>query len=426
LEEASDAGAARSPGKIVLVNRFFFPDESATSQILTDAASHLARSGHDVTVVTGRWSASSSGSVRPARDSVRGANVRRIWSVPQGSGGIARKLLAFASFYPSAFVALVRLLRRGDVVVAKTDPPLIGFVAFLAAKLRGAVLVNWLQDLYPEVAMRLEPATVPRRIGRLLSILRNRALRSARLNIVIGRRMADEVRRQGVPDDRIRIVPNWADERAITPTPPARSQLRRQWGLSPDAFVLGYSGNLGRPHEAATIAEAATRLRDREDIRFLFIGGGAESVRLQKLVAERGLTNCMFRPHQPREALVDSLAASDAHWLSLRPQLEGLIVPSKFYGIAAAGRPLLAVTATDGEIAAIVREHGCGLAVAPGDVAGLIEAIFLLAGDPQLRQEMGARARALAEGPFARSRSLETWSRLLAETVVTRAPSAER
>jgi glycosyltransferase involved in cell wall biosynthesis len=397
-----------------MINRFFFPDESATSQIMTDAALHLAGCGHEVIVITGRWSAGSPGAL-PARDHVGGVTVRRIWSVGEGGGAILRKALAFASFYPGALLALVRILRRSDVVVAKTDPPLIGFVAFLAAKLRGALLVNWLQDLYPEVAVRLKPTTVPKGIRRVLTALRNRSLRSARFNVVIGHLMAEEIRRQGVPEERLRVIPNWADEDAIRPMAPAQSQLRERWGLSPSTFVLGYSGKLRRAHEAATIAEAATRLRDREDIRFLFIGGGDESRWLEKVVAERGLTNCLFRPHQPREALVDSLAAPDAHWLSLRPELEGLIVPSKFYGIAAAGRPVLAVTAVDGEIARIVQEEGCGLAVAPGDVEGLVNAITLLAGDAELRIRMGARARALAEGPFSRSEALGRWSSVLSE-----------
>jgi len=143
------------------------------------------------------------------------------------------------------------------------------------------------------------------------------------------------------------------------------------------------------------------------------IGGGHESARLAARVAEEGVADRFrFRPYQPRERLSESLGAADVHWLSLRPEMEGLIVPSKFYGIAAAGRPVLAITDLDGEIARIVRREGCGVAIAPGDIAGLATAIEAMARDPAQVAAMGAAARAVIEREFGRADAFVRWDRL--------------
>lgn len=250
-------------------------------------------------------------------------------------------------------------------------------------------------------------------MGRGATKLRNWSLKGAVMNVVIGDRMRERLLRAGIPDERVTVIPNWVDELSIRPMPSSSSSLRREWGLGPEAFVVGYSGNLGRAHEAGTLLGAARLLKDRSDIRFLLVGDGYELNRLRDEIAGEGLQNFLFQPHQPQDRLAETLAAPDVHWLSLRPELEGLIVPSKFYGIAAAGRPLIAVVAPDGEIAQMVRSLDCGFVVDPGDSAGMAGAITTLAGDPLLCSRMGAGARAGLEAHYARKLALGRWESLL-------------
>ena len=108
-----------------------------------------------------------------------------------------------------------------------------------------------------------------------------------------------------------------------------------------------------------------------------------------------------------------SLAVADAHWLSLNPKLEGLIVPSKFYGIAAAGKPIIVIADKNGEIARLVQQHGCGIVIAPGDADALVDALRLLSNAPETISEMGRRARAMLDGHFTRQQALQRWSGLL-------------
>jgi glycosyltransferase involved in cell wall biosynthesis len=130
-----------------------------------------------------------------------------------------------------------------------------------------------------------------------------------------------------------------------------------------------------------------------------------------------------FLPYQDRAVLKYSLSVPDAHWLSLNPALEGLLVPSKLYGILAAGRPVIAVAAKDGEIAELVERNSCGFAVAPGDAGALAEILAALAQDPARCAEMGRRARALLEAKFSRAQAFELWQKLIAKIGAASAPA---
>jgi len=297
-------------------------------------------------------------------------------------------------------------------VVAKTDPPLISVPAALVCRWRGARLVNWLQDLFPEVAQAAGARLAQGWTGRLLAWLRDRSLARASCNVVPGERMAARLRARGVPGDRIAVIPNWADGEAIRPLEHAVNPLRREWGLA-DSFVAAYSGNMGRVHEFETILDAARRLRHDAGVRFLLIGDGRWRARIEDEVRRERLDAVMLKPYQPRENLAMSLGVADVHLVSLQPRMEGLVVPSKFYGIAAAGRPMVYIGDPDGEIAQIVSRHGIGVAVRAGDAEALASALRELRADPGRRLAMGARARALFEAEYDKPIALARWAMAL-------------
>ena len=148
---------------------------------------------------------------------------------------------------------------------------------------------------------------------------------------------------------------------------------------------------------------------------FLFIGSGKQSEALRADVQSRRLPNVLFQPYQPRDMLGQSLTLPDVHLVSLRPVFEGLVVPSKFYGIAAAGRPCVFIGDADGEIAQLLREDDCGLTVPDGDGAALAEAILELRNNTLRAQAMGAAARRMFEARFDLPVALARWDAVLAE-----------
>ena len=398
--------------RVLFVNRYFHPDFSATSQMLSDLALDLSAEGFDVTVVTSRQRYDSPGASLPAFEVVGGVKVHRIATSAFGRTHPAGRLVDYLTFHVSALIALLRLVDRESIVVAKTDPPLIGITAGWVAALKRARLVNWLQDLFPEVlgALTTRPAA---RLGIApLAALRDRYLRRAACNVAVGHRMATLLAERMIPVARIAVIENWADGTVVRPVSPEANALRKEWGLQ-DAFVVGYSGNLGMAHEVETIMQAARLLRERTNVVFLFIGGGTRVAEVQRVLQQEHLTNIVFRPYQPRERLADSLSVPDLHLVCLRPAMEGLVVPSKLYGILAAGRPCVFIGAPTGECAASLRQAQCGYTVAGGDGEGLAHIVRQLADDRPLTRELGVRAGAAFRERFDRPLGVRRWSRLL-------------
>ncbi len=411
--------------RLLFVNRFFFPDHSATSQILTDLCFALAARGHEVHVVTSRLRYDDPLTF-PAHETASGVAVHRVWTSRFGRGALLGRAMDYLTFYLSALWRLARLADRNTILVAKTDPPMISVVAALAARATGARLVNWTQDLFPEVAVAVGMRVMRLALARWFAAVRDWSLRCAVCNVVIGEHMRARLLVRGMPDSKIAVIHNWADGAVIVPSPGAGvragapaddvevNPLRREWALD-GKFVVGYSGNLGRVHEFATVLDAAGQLVDREDIVFLFIGGGHRLGALKAEAARRGLANVQFRPYQPRERLAQSLGACDLHLVTLRPELEGLVLPSKFYGIIAAGRPVLFVGAADGEIASLVNEGQCGQAFQVADAQGLAQCIRGLADWPARAHEWGENGRRLFDARFAMPIAIDRWERCLAQ-----------
>jgi colanic acid biosynthesis glycosyl transferase WcaI len=398
--------------RIIFLNRFFSPDHSATSQLVGDVASDLASVGYNVHVVTSRQLYDDPQARLPSTAYIKGVQVHRVATTHFGRSRLVGRAIDYLSFYAAAWRMLTRVTEPHDVLVAMTDPPLISLVAMHMAERRGAYLVNWLQDIYPEVAVALKVSFLKGPILRTIAQLRDRSLKTATANVVVGTLMADKVAARGVARDRIHVIANWSEDNAIIPIAASNNLLRQQWALT-DKFVVGYSGNLGRAHEFGTVLAAAEQLRSNAGIVFLCIGGGHQMARLAAQAHERGLTNFQFRDYQDQAILRLSLSVPDVHWISLKPELEGLIVPSKIYGIAAVGRPIFAICAKDGEISRLVEQHQCGVVIAPADADALVKSILRLAKNVPLRTKMGQQARAMLDSNFSRQQALRRWQSLL-------------
>ena len=411
MEVSFDFKKAEKSPRVFFINRFFYPDHSATSQLLSDLAFHLSKTGVSVHVVTSRQVYDDPDSTLPSNDFIEGVRVNRVWTTRFGRENLLGRTFDYLTFYLSAAWSLFAMLKLGDIVVAKTDPPLISVVAAMVAKIRGAKLINWIQDLFPEVAGALDVGGIGGIEG-LLRTVRNWSLRTAYKNVAIGDGMAKKLAGERLKPDAIQVIHNWADGCAIQPVDRDKNDLRRKWDLQ-DAFVVGYSGNMGRVHEFETILNAAQALLYAKDIIFLFIGGGARQAWIMREVSERGLHNVVFKPYQPREQLALSLCVPDIHLISLQPSLEGLIVPSKFYGIAAAGRPTIFIGSKYGEISHILRQAQCGFSIEKGQAGEASRIIRELADHKEACLVLGRNARALFDQQFDTKHAMYAWEAVI-------------
>lgn len=399
--------------KIVFVNRFYRPDHSATAQLLTDLAEHLATTGLSITVVCSRQCYEHPDQQLPTHEQLDNVDVHRVWTTKFGRNRLIGRSLDYLSFYFSCFFRLLIMVKAGDVLVLKTDPPMISVIGAIVARIKGAELVNWLQDLFPEVARELGIGIMRTPLYGILRRLRNQSLRFASNNIVLGELMAERVNGDIRQPEKTAIIPNWVIQSDIQPISNELNPLRHEWGLE-GKFIIGYSGNLGRAHEFQTILDAMLLLRNDPLVYFLFIGGGAQLAPVKEFVSTHLLSNVLFKPYQPVEVLSASLSVADVHLVSLQPELEGLIVPSKFYGIVAVGRPVIFVGSSTGELARHISTHRCGTTISPGDADSLANYIMNLKEDSQQQRTISENSKQLGSTIFTRSNSIRAWESVFA------------
>lgn len=392
--------------RAIFLNRFYWPDEPATAQLLTDLAEALAAQGQSVFVITSH----SGRTALPTEETRRGVQILRIRSTRWAARyGVIGKAVDFGTFFLGALVKLFVTARHSDAVIALTDPPLLGIGVWVISALRGARLFHWVQDIYPEIAMELSG-------HRWLAVLRpwrNLAWRRANRCVTLGTDMAGVLTEAGVPSDRISIVPNWAPAGTAPPPDEAAVSLRADWGLT-GKFVVAYSGNLGRVHDLGPVLTVASALRQDAHIAFVFVGHGAQRDALAAEAQRLGLTNLHFRPPQPRASLAATLALGDLHLVTVRPGCERFVFPSKLSGIAAIGRPVLFIGPHNCELARLVTKPGAafGYAFSGDETSAIADSVRSLAQNPVAYAILASASLRYTEsigGPETAARRWTAW-----------------
>ncbi|HEY1368197.1 MAG TPA: glycosyltransferase family 4 protein, partial [Gaiellaceae bacterium] len=341
-----------------MFNQYYWPGLEATAHLLSELCAALAED-FDVTVVTGRILIHAPDAGRFVHD---GVDVVRVRSAAYDR----RRLHLRAANYLTYMEESIRVgmaAEPPDVVLCMTDPPLIGDVALAVAVRFGAPLVVISQDVFPEIAVEVKRLE-SRPLIALLRGLIGLYLRRADRVVAIGETMRARLEAKGVPAERISVISNWVDTNAITPQPYDNAWAREQELAG--RFVVMHSGNVGHAQNLDVLVRAATFLRDLDDLSIAIIGGGARFFELQGL-AELLETDCVrFMGYQPREQLSLSLSSAHLHFVGLGRGLSGYVVPSRLYGILAAGRPVLVSADADSETAMVVERVGCGVVIPPG------------------------------------------------------------
>jgi glycosyltransferase involved in cell wall biosynthesis len=290
-----------------------------------------------------------------------------------------------------ALSTAVACAHPADVVLAMTDPPFAGTIGAIAARLRRRPLVYWVQDLHPDIGVEIGMVR-NRAVLAAWRKAQQAALRSATSVVVLGQDMAERVIGYGVDPSVVTVVPNGAPLGA-EPEPrdlrhPVSADLR-----DGHQFVVMHAGNLGFAGAWSTLVEAAGMLRGRS-VGMVFVGDGAQRADLERKATAS--PNVTFRDYRPRSEVPLVLAAGDLHVVTVRAGLEGLVVPSKLYGLLAAGRPILAVTPDASEAARLVRRHRCGIVADPSSAASVAAAVSWAQDHPDELAAMGQRARQAA------------------------------
>lgn len=386
---------------IAFFNRSFYPDNAATGQLLTELCEGLVREhGCRVSVVSGlppHWARNSTdrrwNGFLFRREEYRGIQILRACGTQFSKRRFMGRFSNYVSYFLSACYAGLRL-DRPDIVVALTDPPIIGLAAYLASRRFRAPLVMSYRDVFPEVARLLEDFQ-SESVNRVLQVVNCFLVRKADRIVALGETMRQKlIEGKGAQADKVAVIPDWADCSEIEPGP-KQTPFSSANGLA-DRFVVMHSGNIGLSQGLEILVETAVLLREFSDIRLVFVGDGVKRPVIEEAVGARGLKNVLFLPFQQKERLRESFAAADVFIISLKKGLAGYIVPSKVYGILASGRPYIAAVEQTSEVTEIAKKYECGLIVEPGDAHALAEKILELYRDRSLAGRLGANARQAA------------------------------
>lgn len=421
--------------QILFINQTYAPDVAASAQLLEDMARQFADAGHEVAIVTSRSLYGQAGAVLPRYEKRDGVEVHRVGVARFGKGSVRARTFDATMFYLAATFKAWRVKLPGgrpQVVVTLTSPPFIGFIGIivrflLGGKRRGRYAINWSMDLYPDVLTSAGIVKAESLFGRLMHRFNLWCMRRADRVVTVGRCMQDRIVSQGVDPAKVDMISVWPVSRVLELDEARQpSSYRKEWGLD-DKFVVMYSGNLGVAHKAKVLAEAAQRLQHRDDIRFVFVGGGRRRGEITEYVREHGLTNVLEKDYEPREKLEDLLRLGDVHLITQREEFTGVVVPSKLFGIMATCRPSLYVGPPEAEVARVLTESGGGRVCALDNADELVAEIETLANNPDLAREMGRLAHDAALASHTLRDRYEKFSTMLGSLVgdaaVARLPS---
>ena len=381
-----------------IVSEFYYPDENATGYLLTQLAEGLAKD-FQIQVVTCR-----SGSVgQSGKGPERHNDVSIVRSpVPHlDRTNILLRLVRDLLTTISLSVSLFRRISADDTVLVVTNPPALPGVVRLVAKFKDAKYVILAYDVYPEVIIAAGLINQNSWMATMLRSFSRKAFQGAAMVVALGWDMKELLKKTyGVEESRIRVIHNWGETKTIIPSSPLRDSTLKQVGLE-RKFVVQYVGNIGRTHNLEILVEAAAQLTRRPDIAFFVIGDGVKANWLRAQIADRGLTNIVFLPFFPRTRQAEAHAAGDIAFVSFITQMNGVSVPSRMYNMMAAGKPMLAVTSPDSELARVIEEEQIGWVITSGDAQDVVRVIEEASVNHNILSVMAGRARAAVEKKYS-------------------------
>lgn len=411
--------------RILVVSLYYEPDRcQSNGPIIRALCDDWAAAGHEVTVLTS-FPHYNRDSVWPEyrgrlfqRDRVGDVRVIRSYIYVPRERSSAGRIFNYLSFNLSSTLAGL-FAGQQDVIFVMSPPLTIGLTAFALGLIKRIPYCYNLQDIWPEVAVRLGMLR-GRRTIRFFERLEKFIYRHSRKIFAISEEFKTNLRGKGVAEDKIEVIPNFADADFIRPM--TKANAFSQAHELTDKYVVLYAGNIGLSQGLEVILDAATHLRDRSEIIFLIVGQGARRDALVAEAERRGLENVRFLPLQPESDLPLIYASCDVALIPLRRGIIENSVPCKTYNIMAAGRPYIASVDPGSTVWKLTDAAGCGLCIEPEDGKALAEAVSQLQSEPAMAQAMGSNGRQYVTRHFAREAITDRY-RVALESLVESQPA---
>ena len=409
--------------KILFIANYFYPDVASLGQLISDLCFQI-KDEYEVSVIAAIPNYSSDIEVSVSdknqkflRENINGINIWRIIVPNVNKRNKLSRIKYIVKYYLNTRAA-IREIKEYDIVFTVTQPPILGgMLGLYAKKKKNSRLVYNVQDFNPE---QIEAVNYTK-FKFIISILRwldNRTIKASDKVLLVGRdQIPTLLKRNPSFEEKIEVINNWTDDKAIYPINKDNKEIIdfvEEYSLK-DKFIVMYSGNIGLFYDLENLVKAAGHFRDYSDIRFVFIGEGAVKPEIEKYRTENNLNNIVFIPYQPKEKLLVSLNAADVHLVVNAKGIKGVSVPSKVYGVLAAGKPIVGVLEAGSEARRIIEEAQCGTCVEPQDYEGFYKLILDFYNEKEELQNIGLRGRRYLEKNLTQELSIEKYKRLFNE-----------
>ena len=320
-------------------------------------------------------------------------------SMPKKGPNVLVRILAWLNFHFLNTIASIKILKSPDILIVPSPPLTMGINAFLFSLIHKCKFIYNVQEIYPDYAIKVG-VIKKRPLITLLYVLEKFVYKKAKALTVIAPNMANVIIKKGVSSSKVHLIPNFVDTSELFPLP-KKNDFSKKTNLT-EKFVVSYAGNMGTGQDLETFIECADIVRENKKIHFLMLGDGVLSSRLKNKVKELALKNFTFLDYQPYSLMPQIYASSD---ISLVPQLKEITdaaIPSKVYRIMACGRPVLALTKPESDLANLIKEAHCGYIVNAGSPCDLSETILDAERNRAQVYGMGLSGRKYVEERYSR------------------------
>ena len=360
-------------GTLLVISQVYIPDPASVGQHMADVAAELVRRGNRVVVMAAAAGYDDPSIKYKSQEVIDGVEIQRFPLSSFGKSSLALRLLAQMIFMVQCmFWGLFVGKLRG--VIVSTSPPMAAVAAMFIRAVRHVPIKYWVMDLNPDQMIALGKTRETSLPARVFNFLNRMILKRAEDVIVLDRFMADRVNRKRDVTSKMTILPPWPHEDHLEIVPHEKNPFRVKHGLNGKTVIM-YSGNHGFSTPVTTVLQAALKLQDREDIVFMFIGGGVGKKEVEQVIAEHKPRNIRSLPYQPLDQIKYSLSAADVHVVTVGDTVVGIVHPCKIYGAMALARPILLVAPNPCHASDLVADYRLGWHIGHGQVDQAVEII---------------------------------------------------
>ena len=417
----SNSQVSENPGQhakpvLWVITELYYPENNQTGYYMTGIAEGLAED-FDVRVICGQPNYAARGTLAPKTEFHRGVEIERVWGTTLDKNVILFRLINMLTLGISIFVKSLLEIKKGQTIIVVSAPPTLPFIAALAAKIRRANYNLIVQDKYPETLIAVGKTNPNSIFVKIFNRLNGWLYRGAERVIVVGRDMQELVAAQTEKGrnqkPEIKVIQNWASLEEVEPMSRQENVLLKELGIA-DKLVFLYAGNMGHPQDLESIIECAEKLKDDTRFHFLFLGSGVKKKWLEATVEGKKLANVTVLPPRPRSEQKIFLNACDVGLVSLVKGMRGVAMPSRTYNFLAAGKPILALTEENSEVARVIEEDGVGWYAPPAEPVKLLDLIYKIYDSRDSLEKIGRRATNAALDKYSVETAVHKYRRLFA------------